>query len=85
MLYNLMGLSPPRLLCGPAANYGSIIIIEPVIAPMGSNPISTALDSRKSVHAAWLSVRITYLMFCLFSCYLRAIEMISHLYKKKEH
>jgi len=31
-----MGLSPPRLHYGPAANYGSIIIIGPVVARRGA-------------------------------------------------
>ncbi len=36
MLYSLMGLSPPRLHCDPAANYRSIIILGPVIARRGA-------------------------------------------------
>ena len=84
MLYSLMGLSPPRLLYGPAANYGSIIIPCERLCRPRSSLVYRAELALVRLAESWrtgdeLGPQVTYPIFCIFSFQEGAYEVISYL------
>jgi len=82
MLYSLMGLSPPRLLYGPAANYGSIIIPCGYLCRPRSNLVCRAELALVRLAESWrtgdeLGPQVTYPIFCVFSFQEGSSEVIS--------
>ena len=70
----LIGIAPPRLLCGRAASYGSIIIPWVPSSPDRLQPDLCLLMDRSpgirvvALSRTWLLPTGRYLMKCVFSC-----------------